>query len=145
MENASKALIIAGAVLISVALMSIFIYVFTAIGNYNSSTQAQRQSNEVTAVNRFFVESAYDVDNSNVGIQIYGYDVYNIMRKVRDVNNDVSAPVTIEINSHLTETMFVPSDKILTDANKANLLKKYTYKYFLDTDGYVYRVNFSEV
>ena len=39
MENASKALIIAGAVLITVAVISIFLYVFNAIGEYQNQTQ----------------------------------------------------------------------------------------------------------
>jgi len=147
MENASKALIMAGAVLISVAIMSIFIYVFTAIGDLNSATQAQHLSNQVIAANRFFVESSYDVDSTIFGIQIYGYDVYNIIRKIKDLNNNETVPVTITINSHLTEQSFVsnPDSKVLTDRDKIYLLKKFTYSYNIDVDGYVCSVTFSEV
>ena len=88
MENASKALIIAGAVLITVALITMFLYVFNAIGQYQQQTQAQQQSNQVIAANRFFVESAYDLDPSKSGVQIYGYDVYNLMRKAKNINNN---------------------------------------------------------
>lgn len=140
MENASKALIIAAAVLVAVAIMSIFIYVFTAIGDYNAQSQAQLQSSQITAANRFFVESAYDVNSEKNGVQIYGYDVYNILRKASDINENPNAPVTIEIDCAVSKTMFVASDGILTEGNKMNLKKQYTYSYSFDSEGYINKI-----
>lgn len=145
MENASKALIIAGAILIAVALISIFMYVFTAIGHFNSQTQAQQYSNQVIAYNRFFVESAYDVNPSLNGVQIYGYDAYNIIRKAKDMNLDEDAPVTIAINAP-SETIFdADGDGILTDQEKIKMQSQFTYRYEMDSEGYVVRITLSEV
>lgn len=142
MENASKALIIAGAVLIAVALISIFMYVFSAIGNLNSQQQAQLQSNYIIAANRFFVESAYDVNPSVGGIQIYGYDVYNIIKKAQDINGNPDSPNFIQINSSVSVSSLVSNGE-LTANNIANLKKQYTYSYGFDSEGYINRVTFN--
>ena len=144
MENASKALIIAGAILIAVALISLFIFVFSAIGEFNSQTREQQYSNQVIAANRFFVEAAHDVDSSNPGIQIYGYDAYNIIRKAEDVNNDVGAPVTIDVN--MNDSYFgVGTDGIVTADGLTKLKKKFRYSYEMDSEGYVIKITLSEV
>ena len=131
MENASKAIIMAGAILISVALISIFMYVFTAISDYKSDSQAQLQSNEVIAANRFFVESAYDIKPSQAGIQIKGYDVYNIIRKAKDINENPDSEFMVEIYG-------------LTEENaKNNLNGVYTYSYSFDSLGYIEAVTFN--
>ena len=146
MENASKALIMAGAVLIAVMLISLFIYVFSAIGEFNSQTQAQQQSNQVIATNRFFVESAYDVNPTKAGVQIYGYDAYNVIRKARDVNNNANSPVTITIEIPYSENNFdAGADGILTDVEKARMNKQFTYSYGMDIEGYINRITISEV
>lgn len=144
MENASKALIMAGAVLIAVAIISIFIYVFSAIGNFRSQEQAQLQSNQIIAANRFFVESAFDMDSTAYGIQIYGYDVYNIIRKIADINNDPDGAVEIENASSYTEENFVTIVDGEIIKNLANLNGLYTYNYYFDSEGYVNRVSFSK-
>lgn len=131
MENASKALIMAGVVLISVALISIFMYVFTAISNYKSDSQAQLQSNEVIAANRFFVESAYDINPSAVGVQIKGYDVYNLIRKAKDINENPDSPFMVEVYGATEENA------------KNNLDGVYTYKYTFDSLGYVNAITFN--
>ena len=144
MENASKALIIAGAILIAVMLISLFMYVFGAISEFNTNTQAQRYSNHITASNRFFVESAYDVNPSMSGIQIYGYDAYNIIRKAKDVNEDENAEVVIEINSSLSiENFDSDGDGKFTDAEIEKLRKQFTYSYSMDLEGFVNRITIS--
>lgn len=131
MENASKALIMAGVILISVMLISLFIYVFTAIGEYKSQTQAQQQSNQIVAANRFFVESAYDINSLRPGVQIKGYDVYNLIGKANDINENPDSPNYIENYSGLSVAT-------------VDLNKEYTYTYGLDSEGYVNSINFSE-
>lgn len=142
MENASKALIIAGAVLIAVALISMFMYVFSAIGDLRSQEQAQLQSNYIVAANRFFVESAYDVNPSVAGVQIYGYDVYNIMKKAEDVNNNPDAPNFIQVTSSVSQSSLVSVGE-LSAGNITNLKKQYTYTYGFDSEGYINRVTFN--
>ena len=131
MENASKALIMAGAVLISVMLISIFMYVFTAIGDYKSDSQAQLQSNEVIAANRFFVESAYDLNPGQEEVQIKGYDVYNLIRKAKDIKENPDSPFMVEVYGETEE------------GAKNNLDGMYTYKYTFDSLGYVNSITFN--
>lgn len=141
MENASKALIIAGATFIAIMLISLFMFVFNAIGDYFGQQQAQQYSEQITAANRFFVESAYDVNPSVAGVQVYGYDAYNIIRKAEDVNNNPDSPIIIEITGSITANNFVNSSD--STVNITNLEKEYTYRYYMDTDGYVTRISFS--
>lgn len=140
MENASKALIMAAAALIAVGLISIFMYVFTAISEYSSQTQAQQISNQIIAANRYFVEAAYDTDLAKAGIQIYGYDVYNLIGKAKDINDDPDGEVEITIVGN-------PFGEELSEDEKASLSSiKYTYKYYMDSMGYVNKIEFiSEV
>ena len=140
MENASKALIMAGAIFIAVMLISLFIYVFSAIGDFNSQTQAQQYSNQVTAANRFFVESAYDINPSVGGVQIMGYDAYNIIRKAGDVNDDPDAAVIIDIDAPSETTFDRDGDGILDEAERANMKKEYNYSYSMDSEGYVNKI-----
>ena len=133
MENASKALIMAGMILISVALISIFMYVFTAISDYKSDSQAQLQSNEVIAANRFFVESAYDIKPGQEGVQIHGYDVYNIIRKAKDIKDNPDSEFMIEIKGGVSEVNA-----------KNNLNGVYTYSYTFDSLGYINTITFNK-
>lgn len=140
MENASKALIIAGMVLISVMVISLFMYVFSSIMEFQTDSKAQLQSSQITAFNRFFVES-YDLDYGKSGYQINGSDVYNIIRKVDDINNnpDIDVEITISPNTYVA-TFFKSGDEI-----KDSMKETYTYEYTLGSDGYVRKINFGPV
>lgn len=144
MENASKALIIAGAMLISVALISLFIFVFSAIGTLSGQEQAQQASNQVIAANRFFTESAYDRDPGRAGIQVYGYDAYNLIRKADDMNDSVKSEVEITIDANRSLFSF-DAQGFLTDAGKANMLSLFDYSYSMDGEGYVNYIRLSKV
>lgn len=145
MENASKAIMIAGAVLIAVALISMFIYVIDVVGDYKAQNQVQQLSNQIIASNKFFVESANDISTTRAGIQIYGYDVYNLIRKAEDINDDIDNEIEIDIRfiGALTKEGF----DFTTDEAKSNLSvleREYTYEYFMDEEGYVNLIRFSD-
>ena len=86
MENASKAIIIAGAILIAVALMSLLLVFFNSYREFNANAERRRDSEEARTFNRFFEQSNYDVDKTTSGTQIYGYDVYNIALKACELS-----------------------------------------------------------
>lgn len=90
MENASKALIMAGAVLGTVILISIVLYAFNVvINNTKLEADVQSYSTQVEAFNRYFIYSSNDIDNNRSnGIQVKGSDAYNIIAKVNDINNN---------------------------------------------------------
>ncbi len=82
MENASKALIIAGGVLIAMLLISLAIYMLTVVRGVANSSEQQFQSSQVESFNRFFV---------NYDSEVTGLDVYNILGKIEDITNDKDA------------------------------------------------------
>ncbi len=79
MDNASKALIMAGGVLIAMLIISLSVYMLTtARGVANASEQRMTQT-QIESFNRFFI---------NYPSEITGLDVYNIIGKIKDINND---------------------------------------------------------
>ena len=101
MDNASKAIIIAGAVLIAVGLMSLFLVFFKVLREYNGAVADKQVTEDILSFNRFFTESLYDVNLTRPGTQIYGYDVYNLALKAFELSQrDDSYVVIIQIGSN---------------------------------------------
>lgn len=99
MENASKALIMAGAVLITVLLISLSMYVFNIIITYTEQSSIQSYSEKAEAFNRYFIYSSNDIDGNRAnGIQIKGSEAYNIIAKINDINNDEWSLDEIELS-----------------------------------------------
>lgn len=147
MENASKALIIAGAILITVLLISLTMYSAQIISNYTKHTKVQSYSNQVDAFNRFFVYSNNDIDNSIDGIQIKGSDAYNIISKAIDINNDEWSLQEIEIllNTVIIDDSVDESNFISTITTEEGIKRVdnqiYTYIYSFNTStGFVDKI-----
>lgn len=120
MDNASKAIVFAGGFLVAMLLISIFMYSFSNIGDFLTASNKERDNYAIDEFNKFFTESYYSAN----GGMMYGYDAYNIMKKVDDINNDIDAPVMIS----------VPNIVI----GKNQFLNVYHYEYHIsDTTGYV--------
>ena len=77
MENASKALIIAGGVLISLLVISLLVFGFTNLKDYMSSKQSVDYTEQISEFNRQF--DAYNKD-------IYGSELLSLANKVEDYN-----------------------------------------------------------
>ena len=82
MGNASKAIIMAGAILITVLLISITMSVVTTLRDYSNVSSTQTQNSQVEAFNRFFVYSKPYGDGL-----IKGSDAYNIYKKAQDIKD----------------------------------------------------------
>ena len=54
MENASKALIIAGEVLIGVMVLTLMVYIFSAFGNFSSNMHKNIEESQITQFNQNF-------------------------------------------------------------------------------------------
>ena len=93
MENASKALIIAGGVLIGLITISLFYYMFSHISNFVSETSEDYNIKETNAFNQGF--EAY---NKKL---MYGSDVVSVINKAIDNNkrNNVTAGYSSRIFS----------------------------------------------
>lgn len=83
MENASKALIIAGGILIALMVASLFVYLFTIYGNNAKEMYAKIYENQKTeALNEY---TKYEGSNENTI-----YDVVSVINKAQDNNNSLN-------------------------------------------------------
>ena len=89
MENASKALLIAGGILISVIIITIAMDVLNYIADYNAASSSEKASVANEAFNRYFVyyenKMLFSSDK-----KISSIDAYNIIGKARDINQSDS-------------------------------------------------------
>ena len=158
MGNASKAILMAGAVLIAVMLISLTIYFFNALKNYNSNMNSQEKMTQIESFNRFFTFA----QPSNNG-RITGADMINIMGKIRDYSKvyqdpDYTFTVTINANIHFSDPHLstIPNPVTATDnawaqfieyAKNSNDALLYTnaivYEYDYNNTGRITIINFS--
>lgn len=107
MENASKALLIAGGVLIALIIITMFLMMFNNISNIQKEQEEQTKIDQIVAFNAEF--EAY---NKKV---MYGTDVITLINKVAENNkkysmsNDYKITITLDggvvnSSSHLIGT-----------------------------------------
>ncbi len=116
MENASKALIMAGGILITVMVISLCMYLFTSARGVADASEKRLQVSQIEGFNRFFV---------NYPNKITGLDVYNIIGKCEDINNTASSLGTVTWSG---------ATKADVKETENFIKKKYRYEYE-DTDG----------
>lgn len=101
MENASKALLIAGEVLIAILLITLLIYAWGKYQEYQASQEDLAEIEDTTEFNNQFAN--YDRDD------VLGYELITLVNQVIDYNyrrsnlddaksNDKYPPVTVIIN-----------------------------------------------
>lgn len=78
MENASKALVIAGSILIGIIVISIFYYAFGKIGYFVGETQENSVQKEIEAFN-----TSFEAYNKKL---MYGIDIISVLNKAIDNN-----------------------------------------------------------
>ena len=100
MENASRALVMVGAVLIAILIMSLLVYFFTQPGKMYSSINEKKEAKILQNFNK-----QYESFNRN---NLYGVDIISAMNKVLDNNKQnegynnlqIEMQVTIKSNSN---------------------------------------------
>ena len=78
MENASKALLIAGGVLIALIIMSLLVVAFTKIGDYQKAQSEGSRDSQLAEFNRDFERYTED--------DIRGVDIVSLINKIHDYN-----------------------------------------------------------
>lgn len=146
MDNASKALIFAGGILIAVLVISVSIYVITTARGVASASNEKVEANAVQSYNRFYLSYCEDGNNTD-GYNIKGIDALNIYRKAMDDKereatlhpmNIVDAPTKIK-------SISADIDNNTGDGTGAEeLVQPYLFKYETDVDGYIYNVYISK-
>lgn len=94
MENASKALIIAGGVLIVILVLTLFAYINTKMGSGTHNLYSRLEDHDITEFNQKFLN--YD-GNKNLKIQ----DVVTLINTADNANknNNIGAQVKVLVNN----------------------------------------------
>ena len=82
MDNASKALIIAGGMLIAIMVASLFVYLFTSYGSYAEDMYDRINERQITEANNEYTK--YEGSNENTI-----YDVVSVINKAKDNNKSL--------------------------------------------------------
>lgn len=102
MENASKALIIAGGVLIVILVLTLFAYINTKMGSGTHNLYSRLEDHDITEFNQKFLN--YD-GNKNLKIQ----DVVTLINTANNanINNNIGAHVDVLVDnaSYLDKTI----------------------------------------
>lgn len=128
MDSASKAIIIAGGMLIGVLVISISMYMLTSFRQVYESSMTEFEMQQIASFNSFFTQ---------YGSVIKGYDAYNIIGKINEVNANQDSDYFIHFDNNITRE----KDFYYTE----NFLKDFSYSYKYDADGVIYRVYISEL
>ena len=126
MENASKALIMAAAVLIGVMIISLAVYLFLYFGSYAEGVENQNNENQISQFNSQFLSY-----QGKEGLTIY--DVISIANMAKDYNAengfyDTNDLGYIQVSVPGTISSKVSSNPSLTNTNNINLIdNRYIY------------------
>lgn len=131
MENASKAIIMAGGVLIAVAIITLALYTFGVYKGYATTSDQILSTSQIVSFNRFY--ESYDstpVAGSDYKYSIRGIDAINIWKKARE---DHEKDESFIIEDHIgISTMIGDSSTFLAEGH--------TVEYEYDSTGKIYKV-----
>lgn len=115
MENASKALIIAGGVLIVILVLTLFAYINTKMGSGTHNLYSRLEDHDITEFNQKFLN--YD-GNKNLKIQ----DVVTLINTANNANknNNIGAQVSVLVNnaSYLDKSIDELNELLMNNADK---------------------------
>lgn len=126
----SKAIIIAGGILVGIFIISVSMYMLTGFRALYDESMTEFEVQQITSFNSFFTQYPS---------VIKGYDAYNIIGKINDVNADDKSDYFITFASSTgvsRETSFYYTE---------NFSKNFSYSYSFDADGIVSRVVINEL
>ena len=114
-ENASKALIIAGGVLIVILVLTLFAYINTKMGSGTHNLYSRLEDHDITEFNQKFLN--YD-GNKNLKIQ----DVVTLINTANNANknNNIGAQVSVLVNnaSYLDKSTDELNKLLMNNADK---------------------------
>ena len=117
MENASKALIIAGSILIALMIIGAVLLMFNSLSNYQNMQDKDTKEAQIVKFNNQY--ETYNRDN------VRGSDLYSLLNRVVDYNRRKST-VGIEINDEGVDSQFQPMTIIVGFKTEENI-KKLSY------------------
>jgi len=156
MDNVSKAITFSFAIFITLAIISITISVFGMLKEANSKVNDTNELLQISEFNKFFLESSYDINSNVPDVQINGWDVYNIIRKIEDINSDIFNEREIKISGVVTSSgAFLVEDSYTINTPTGStttyyfmkptnyMTREYTYYFSIGPHGYIDSVTFN--
>ena len=134
MDNASKAIVMAGGVLIAIALISVAVYAFNSARNFASSADDILSASQIQSFNRFYQE--YRTGAGTVST-INCIDAVNILN--RAVEDDVER----EVSSNLITANNSNGSTVYSADSKDYTTKTVSYSLSYDPVGKVGKVTIS--
>lgn len=135
MENASKALIMAGSILIGLLILSVTVYLFVTFGATSRQIHAEIDASRLNEFNTQF--TSYETKDDNTI-----YDIISIVNLARENNNyyqlaelepgNLYIQVSVKLKSGISE----PRLEKYSDKDLQELAKKEIHSMVLDTDTY---------
>lgn len=116
MENAAKALLIAGGLLLAIIIITMFISMYNQIKGMEVAKEEKIKLEQLHEFN-----SQYEVYNKHI---MYGADVITLFNKVTEYNlNNPTEQITINIPSDFEENIQNLKNGTINDEDKRDLLK----------------------
>ncbi len=141
MENASKALLIAGAILIAILLIGIAMMVFGNIGGITGQAGTQIDQLEITGFNQPFEQYA--------GTNVSGSNVKTLISKINASNstyaNDESRQVTLAGESEIGSATEWSSGKPVKITATIGANYRYIVEFNTDASGFINSVKINKV
>ncbi len=109
MENASKALIMAGGILISILIIGLVVFMFSNLGNVQSEAELAKEAMQIEKYNKRFEQYNRSM--------LYGSDIISVINLAEDYNNVQASeqlgytPMTLIINITNNITIVEGSEK----------------------------------
>ena len=134
MENASKALLIAGSILVVIVLIAVGMKVLNSTAGASESSQKTMDATAITNFNMQFV---------NAGARI-GSEVTLSGSKTLALQQKVLASNAVNTTHKITGTLVEQTNGGTTSVPQIDTTKKYTVKATQDSNGYINTINCTE-
>lgn len=116
MDNASKAIIMAGGILIAVAVIGVALYMFSNARELANASDEIMERSQIESFNRFYYAYAPLME---VPYSITGLDAYNIYKKAKNNNEGKE-----EGDYQYIDISNITSDTVDSFSNSENFLEK---------------------
>ena len=133
MDNASKALIMAGAILIAVALVGMGVYLVSIISNPADSAVTLIDTNDIMTKNQQI--------EMYCGKSIKGSEVQTLLKLVSNMNAQKYFPNDITPSGDTVDTIKSDSKFTQTDVKEITASARYDVTPYYDTDGYINKLD----
>ena len=133
MDNASKALILAGGILIAIMIIAVAMIILNSARDFAKTADAQARINAVQSFNRYY-QSVLDSNG-----KILGIDVLNIYNRAIDDKYVHGYDIEVSVSQSIIDGLNAPTGAELMDDEFDIFFDKY------DSEGYITHITITKV